>query len=96
MQKGMKSMEAHNVATKTKLREVEERNSKLEGFVVPKIRETVIRQKDISGELEKIQLDAQLLPSMFRAEAQFRKECVTERDEAVQKMKVAVKQHDIL
>ena len=58
LQKGMKSMEAHNVATKTKLREAEDSVQKLEGAIYPKVKETVTRQKDLSKELEKIHLDA--------------------------------------
>ena len=60
-------------------------------MVIPKVKETVNRQKEISGELEQIHLDAVLLPNMFRAEAQFRKEMVAERNEALEKMKVATK-----
>ena len=68
-------METHTSVIRSKLRAAEEKNSKFEGFVVPKIKETVNRQKEFTGELEKINLDALLLPGMFRAEAQFRKKC---------------------
>jgi hypothetical protein len=36
--------------------------------------------------LEEIKRDSELLPSMFRAEAKFRKECKKDKDEAVEKM----------
>ena len=51
--------------------------------MIPKLKESIFRQKDVAKELEQIHLDAQLLPAMFRAEAMFRKECAAERDEAV-------------
>jgi hypothetical protein len=43
-------------------------------------------QKELYEELDKIKSDAELLPSMFRAEAVFRNQCRKERDEAVEKM----------
>jgi hypothetical protein len=36
--------------------------------------------------LEEIKRDSELLPSMFRAEANFRKECKREKDEAISNM----------
>ena len=47
-------------------------------------------------ELDKIRQDAELLPSMFRAEASFRKECKREKDEAVEKMTKYMKEHNKL
>ncbi len=52
------------------------------------MKETRKYQKEIAGELERIKQDAELLPSMFRAEALFRKQCKTEKDEAEDKMTV--------
>ena len=76
----MANMDSHAVVQRTKLREAEEKVTKLEGHMLPKLKETVGRQKDIKTELEQIFLDAQLLPNMFKAEALFRKECKKEKD----------------
>jgi hypothetical protein len=46
--------------------------------------------------LEKIKQDAELLPDMFRAEARYRKENKKEKDEAIEKMTSAMKQHNKL
>lgn len=56
--KGMKSMESHQIVLKTKLKEAEEKNSKLEGHMIPKLKDTTNRQKEIAAELERIHLDA--------------------------------------
>jgi hypothetical protein len=40
--------------------------------------------------VERIKQDAELLPSMFRAEAVFRNQCKKERDEAEETMKVSI------
>lgn len=89
-------MEMTNNQLKTKLREADDKNNKLEGHMIPKLRETINRQKDVSVELEQIHLDSQLLPAMFRAEAMFRKECKKEKDDAVTEMSKAMKQHNKL
>jgi hypothetical protein len=47
-------------------------------------------------ELDKIRSDAELLPSMFRAEAVFRNQCQKERDEAVEKMQDAIRKMSLL
>lgn len=54
------------------------------------MKETRKYQKDLANELEKIKQDAELLPSMFRAEAVFRNQCKKEKDEAEDVMKVRV------
>jgi cell shape-determining protein MreC len=54
---------------KAKLRDAEERNSKYENYYIPRIKETRKFHNEIYDELEKIRQDAELLPSMFRAEA---------------------------
>ena len=46
--------------------------------------------------MEEIKRDSELLPSMFRAEAKFRKECKKEKDEAVEKMVLYQKEHNKL
>ena len=53
------------------------------------MKETRKYQKELALELDKIKSDAELLPSMFRAEAVFRNQCKKERDEAVEKMNVS-------
>ena len=54
----MKGMESHHATTKSKLRDLEEKNQKLEGHMLPKLKETIGRQKDVAVELEQIHLDA--------------------------------------
>ncbi len=76
-------MENHNLQIKTKLRDAEDKSNKMEGIITPKLKDTINRQKDITSELEKIYLDAQLLPSMFKAEHNFRVELNKEKQDAV-------------
>lgn len=64
--------------------------------MLPKLKDTVQKQKGLFEELEKVHLDAQLLPAMFKAEAIFRKECKKEKDDAVTEMTKALKQHNKL
>lgn len=45
-------MESHAIVMRTKLREAEEKVAKLESHMLPKLKETVTRQKDIKNELE--------------------------------------------
>ena len=56
--KQYKTMEMTNNQLKTKLREADDKNNKLEGHMIPKLRETINRQKDVSVELEQIHLDS--------------------------------------
>jgi hypothetical protein len=66
-------MENSQVTLKSQLREAEERASKFSNVYWPRLtttRELLETQKE---ELERIKQDAELLPSMFRAEALFRK-----------------------
>lgn len=63
---------------------------------LPRIKETKKFQQEISDELEKIRQDAELLPSMFRAEVEFRKVQEKEKNEAVHQRKMAMKVHDKL
>jgi len=60
---------------------------------LPKIKETRKFQNELFDELEKIRQDAELLPTMFRAEAVFRIECKKEKDDAVKDMSIAMKSH---
>ena len=54
------------------LRNVTEAKKNLENWLKPKLNDTKKYQKTLASELNKIRQDAELLPSMFRAEAQFR------------------------
>ena len=44
----------------------------LESWLKPKLNEVKKFQRELAEEVNKIRQDAELLPSMFRAEAQFR------------------------
>lgn len=86
----------HQVELRIKLKDSEDRCNKLDNFYIPKIKETRAFQKNLYDELERIKIDAALLPAMFRAEAVFRKECKKEKDDAVGQMSMAMKQHNKL
>lgn len=94
--KQIRNLENGNNILKSKLRDADDKNSKLEGHMLPKLKDTTSRQKEIAEELERIHLDSQLLPAMFRAEANFRLECKKEKDDAVDEMKKAMKIHNKL
>lgn len=68
---------------KMKHKIAEEERQKLKQVILPKMNDTKKVQKEIREELEKIKGDAELLPSMFRAEAVFRNQCKKERDDAL-------------
>lgn len=82
-----------NALTKTKhdLRNMTEAKKNLENWLKPKLKETKRYQKELAIELNKIRQDAELLPSMFRAEAQFRNQCKKDKEEAEIKMTEAIK-----
>ena len=89
--KQIKGLEGKFADCKTKLRDAEDKNSRYENYYIPKLKDTRKFQKEVFDELEKIRQDAELLPSMFRAEAIFRQECKAEKEDAVGKMKGALK-----
>lgn len=82
-----------NVLTKTRhdLRNMTEAKDHLENWLKPKLKETKKYQRELAAELNRIRQDAELLPSMFRAEAQFRNQCKKDKEEAEKKMTEAVK-----
>jgi len=49
--KNIKSMDSHAIQQRGKLREAEEKVNKLEGHMLPKLKDTVGRQKDLFEEL---------------------------------------------
>lgn len=77
-----------NALTKTKhdLKNMTEAKKNLESWLKPKLKETKRYQKELAGELLKIRQDAELLPSMFRAEAKFRNQCKQDKEDAEIKM----------
>lgn len=68
-----------------------EEKKNLENWLKPKLKETKKYQRELATELNKIRQDAELLPSMFRAEAQFRNKCKKDKEEAEIKMTDAIK-----
>jgi len=68
----------------------------LENKIFPKIKETKEYHKSLAKEIKKIKEDGELLPSMFRAEAQFRNQCKQEKDEAFEAMEKALKSYEKL
>jgi chromosome segregation ATPase len=77
--------------TKHELTNMTEAKKNLENWLQPKLKETKRYQKELGVELNKIRQDAELLPSMFRAEAQFRNQCKKDKEEAEIKMHEAIK-----
>ena len=94
--KVIKNLESHQSQLKIKLKKAEDQVAQLQNQYLPKIKETKKFQNELYDELEKIRQDAELLPTMFRAEALFRIECKKEKDDAVDKMTNAMKQHNKL
>ena len=93
IEKRNKNLESHQLQLKSQLKESEEKVTKYQNYYVPKLKDTTKFQKEIYGEIEKIKQDAELLPSMFRAEVAFRKECSSKKDEAEKKMHSALNVH---
>ena len=67
-----------------------------DNFIKPKIKEIQKYQKELADELVKLKQDGELLPSMFRAEAQFRNKCKQEKDEALVEKDQAIKNYNRL
>ena len=87
------TLSSHSLSLKSQLKDSEEKVTKYQNYYVPKLKDTTKFQKEIYNEIEKIKQDAELLPSMFRAEVAFRKECSTKKDEAEKKMHSALNVH---
>lgn len=82
-----------NALTKTKhdLRNMTDAKKNLESYLKPRLKDVKKYQRELATELNKIRQDAELLPSMFRAEAQFRNQCKKDKEDAEIKMYDAVK-----
>ena len=78
------------------MRSAEDKISKYETWHIPKLKETMRYQRELADALEKIKTDAELLPDMFRFEANYRKENKKEKDDAIEKMNLAMKEHNKL
>ena len=95
-EKNYKNLETHVVQLKTQIRAAEDKIVKYETWHIPKLKETIKFQKDLSDALEKIKIDAELLPEMFRAEARYRKDNEAKKNEAIREKDKAMKQHNKL
>jgi hypothetical protein len=84
-------MEAARIKLQHQLKTADDERNRLKTWYIPRLKETRKYQKELSDECDKIRSDAELLPSMFRAEAVFRNQCRKERDEALEKMSESVK-----
>jgi hypothetical protein len=91
-----KNQEAYSIKLKHQLKTSDDERNRLKTWYIPRLKETRKYQKELALELDKIRSDAELLPSMFRAEAVFRNQCRKERDEAVEKMSEALKKMQVL
>lgn len=83
-------------ATQNRLNIKTDELQRLENKIFPKIKETKEYHKSLAKEIKKIKEDGELLPSMFRAEAQFRNQCKQEKDEAFEAMEKALKSYEKL
>lgn len=92
----IKNMEGLQIKLKHQLKNSEDERNRLKTWYIPRLKETRKYQKDLAEELEKIKQDAELLPSMFRAEALFRHQCKQEKDQAEDVMKDAVRKYQAL
>jgi chromosome segregation ATPase len=92
----IKNMEAARIKLQHQLKTADDERNRLKTWYIPRLKETRKYQKELSEECDKIRSDAELLPSMFRAEAVFRNQCRKERDEAVEKMNESVKRTQFL
>lgn len=62
----------NNAKLKHDLKLANDQKKSLENWLKPKLNEVKRFQKELAEEVNRIRQDAELLPSMFRAEAQFR------------------------
>lgn len=68
------------------LAKCEDAKNNLQLKLLPLLKETKQFQKEVTKEVERIRLDAELLPQMFRNEAAYREKCRKDREEAIKKM----------
>lgn len=77
--------------TQQSLNRANEELTSNKAYIIPRIKEIEKYQKELFDELTKIKSDGELLPSMFRAEAQFRNKCKDDAETAKSEMDKAVK-----
>ena len=65
-------MEAARIKLQHQFKTADDERNRLKTWYIPRLKETRKYQKDLALECDKIRSDAELLPSMFRAEAVFR------------------------
>lgn len=92
----IKNLNSVSIKLKHELKTADDERNRLKTWYIPRLKETRKYQKELYMELDKIRSDAELLPSMFRAEAMFRNQCKKERDEALEKMNESIKRTALL
>jgi len=65
-------MQGANIKLQHQFKTADEERNRLKTWYIVRLRETIKYQKELAEECDKIRSDAELLPSMFRAEAVFR------------------------
>ena len=83
IKKNLKNLESNQIGQRQLLKEAEDKIAKYDNFYLPKLKDTKKYQRELAENIEQISSDAELLPSMFRAEAAFRIECKNQKDEAL-------------
>jgi chromosome segregation ATPase len=68
----IKNLNSVSIKLKHELKTADDERNRLKTWYIPRLKETRKYQKELYMELDKIRSDAELLPSMFRAEAMFR------------------------
>lgn len=94
--KKKEACELREKKVKAELKEANEKVTQLKTYTVPKLKSTAKEQRDLADKLQEIVRDSELLPQMFRKEAQFRIACKKEKDDAEAKMLSYQKEHDFL
>ena len=69
-----------------------EKENKLSQNLKPKLAQAIEHQKTLFNNFDQIKQDTQLLPMIFKAEADLRKRAIEEKKEAESKSKIAVDQ----
>lgn len=84
------SLESENARLKQEMQDADSKLSKFNNFALPKIEETERLQKELLQELKQIRQDADLLPGMFRNEAQLKINIREEKLKAEEMMEKAL------
>jgi chromosome segregation ATPase len=89
------ALESDNARLKQEMQDTDSKLSKFNNFAMPKIEETERLQKELLQELKQIRTDADLLPGMFRNEAQLKINIREEKLRAEEMMEKALAELEV-